>query len=132
MSYVKTVPPLNMVDETFVVAEPAVLVALLHDPDRCRQWWPDLRLSVLQDRAEQGIRWQATGALIGNMEVWLEKFGDGVIVHYYLRAKLAGAPASSARRAAKAIRRRQLHLKRVFWQLKDELEGSRRPGDPRG
>jgi hypothetical protein len=130
------VPQLDVIDETFVVARPGAVSALLHDPGRLRQWWPELRLSVFQDRAEQGIRWQVSGALagsalVGSMEVWLEEFGDGVIVHYYLRADPAGGPLASPRRAVRAVRRLQLQAKSVFWRVKDELEGARRPGDPR-
>src|SRR5437879_1970874 len=79
------VTQLDLVDETFVVASPAELARLVRNPARWRQWWPDLDLSVFQDRGEQGIRWNVRGALAGSMEVWLEPSGDGVIVHYYLR-----------------------------------------------
>jgi hypothetical protein len=137
VSYVEVVPQLDLIDETFVVACPGTVAALLHDPGRWRQWWPDLRLSVSQDRAEQGIRWQVTGVLAGSvlagsMEVWLEQFADGVIVHYYLRADPPGGPLASPRQAVRAVRRLQRHAKRVFWLVKDELEGARRPGVPRG
>ncbi|HSV64825.1 MAG TPA: polyketide cyclase / dehydrase and lipid transport [Mycobacteriales bacterium] len=118
-------------DETFLVAEPAAVAAVLHEPSRWREWWPDLRLSVFQDRADQGIRWTVAGALVGSMEVWLEPFGDGVLLHHYLRADPAGRRVSP-RRAGQELRRRQRHAKRVFWRVKDELEGDRRPGAARG
>ena len=120
-----------MIDESFVVAEPAAVAAVLHDPGRWRAWWPDLALSVFADRGEAGVRWNVGGALAGSMEVWLEPFGDGVIVHYYLRADRAGTPYSSPRQAAREIRRRQRAAKRVFWRLKDELESGRASGQPR-
>jgi hypothetical protein len=119
-----------MIDETFVVAEPAALAAVLHDPQRWRRWWPELELSVFADRGDRGVRWNVTGALAGSMEVWLEPFGDGVILHYYLRANPAGAPYRSVHRAAAEVRRRQRAIKRIFWALKDELERGRRPGEP--
>ncbi len=119
-----------MIDETFVVAEPAAVAAVLHDPQRWRRWWPELELSVFADRGIQGVRWNVTGALTGSMEVWLEPFGDGVILHYYLRADPAGAPYRSVHRAVAEVRRRQRAIKRIFWALKDELEGGRRPGEP--
>jgi hypothetical protein len=65
------------------------------------------------------------------MEVWLERFGDGVIVHHYLRADPPGGRVLSARAAAREARRRALHAKRLFWAFKDEMEGRRLPGDPR-
>lgn len=124
-------PAVDLVDETFVAAAPAAVAAAVHDVDRWRRWWPDLALSVFQDRGEQGIRWNVAGALAGSMEVWLEPYGDGVIVHYYLRCDPPGAGAVLTPRSAdRERRRRALRAKRVFWRLKDELEGDRRPGEP--
>jgi hypothetical protein len=125
------VPQVDVIDESFMVADPRVLAAVLHDPGRWRAWWPDLALSVFADRGEAGVRWNVGGALAGSMEVWLEAFGDGVIVHYYLRADRAGTPYTSLRQATREIRRRQRAAKRVFWGLKDEIESGRRSGEPR-
>lgn len=122
MSYRGRVPQVDLIDESYVAAPPAAVSAVLHEPDRWRAWWPDLRLSVFQDRAEQGIRWTVAGALTGSMEVWLEPYGEGVIVHHYVRCDPAGEPYSSPRRAQKEMRRRQKHAKKVFWAVKDELE----------
>jgi hypothetical protein len=125
------VPQVDVIDESFVVAEPQAVAAVLRAADRWRVWWPDLSLSVFADRGVAGVRWNVGGALAGSMEVWLEAFGDGVIVHYYLRADRAGRPYSSVREAAREVRRRQRAAKRVFWALKAELEGGRPPGEPR-
>jgi hypothetical protein len=127
----RTVPGLDLVDETFVVAAPAEVAAAVADAARWPAWWPDLRLSIFQDRGEHGIRWNLAGALAGSMEVWLEPFGDGVIVHYYLRADPPPGRSFSPRAAQRELRRRALRAKQVFWQLKDELERGRRPGEPR-
>lgn len=124
-------PRFDLVDETFVVAAPAAVAAAIGDPERWRRWWPDLRLSIFQDRAEQGIRWNLAGALAGSMEVWLEPYGDGVIVHYYLRADPPPGRTFSAGAARREQRRRALRAKQVFWGLKDELEAGRRAGEPR-
>jgi len=124
------VPPVDVIDESFVVAAPGAVAAVLRSPQRWREWWPDLELSVFADRGEAGVRWNVAGALAGSMEVWLEPFGDGVIVHYYLRADRPGSPYPTVRHAAKEVRRRQRAVKRVFWRLKDELEGDRPPGLP--
>ena len=118
-------PQLDLVDESFVAAPPTRVAAAVRDPARWREWWPDLRLGVFEDRGEAGVRWNVRGALTGSMEVWLEPYGDGVILHHYVRCDL---PA--ARRAGRERRRRQRHAKRVFWALKDELEGDRAPGQP--
>src|SRR5262249_35010215 len=95
------------------------------------EWWPDLTLSVYADRGDAGVRWTVTGAVTGSMEVWLEPFGDGVILHYYLRAEPAGRPARSPYRAAAAVQRRQRATRLIFWALKEEWGGDRRAGEPR-
>ena len=118
---------LDLVDETFVVAAPAAVAAVVRDPDRWTRWWPDLRLGVFQDRGDAGIRWNVRGALTGSMEVWLEPYGDGVLLHHYVRCDRADRRPVSRRER----RRRQTHAKAVFWAVKDELEGDRRPGEPR-
>lgn len=118
-------PALDLVDETFVAAPPARVAAVVRDPGRWRDWWPDLELSVFQDRGDAGVRWNVRGALTGSMEVWLEPYGDGVILHHYVRCDPA-RPGHEARRR----RRQQKHAKRVFWAVKDELEGARPAGAP--
>lgn len=122
-------PQIDLIEESFVVAAPGRVAELFRDPNRWRGWWPDLSLSVFQDRADQGIRWTVSGALVGSMEVWLEPHSDGVIVHHYLRADLPDGRVPSGRAARREVRRRARHAKRLFWALKDQLEGARRPGE---
>jgi hypothetical protein len=124
----------DLVDETYVVAAPDAVAAAVHDRARWRDWWPDLELTVFMDRGLAGIRWSATGPLVGSSELWLEPVGDGVLVHYYLRVDPGGAlrPGRSPDRWADRIRRRHaLAWKRSVNALKDELEVGRRPGEPR-
>ena len=78
-------PAVDLVDETFVVADRAELAAVVADPERWRAWWPDLTLTVFMDRGLDGIRWSAAGAWVGSLEIWLETVGDGVLVHHYAR-----------------------------------------------
>ena len=118
---------LDLIDETFVVADPVAVAGVVRDPDRWVRWWPDLRLAVFQDRGDAGIRWNVRGALTGSMEVWLEPFGDGVLVHHYVRCD----PVGRDRITPRERRRRQRHAKRLFWSLKDELEGDRAAGQGR-
>ena len=118
-------PALDLVDETFVSAPPARVAAAVRDPARWREWWPDLRLGVFQDRGDAGVRWNVRGALTGSMEIWLEPHGDGVILHHYVRCDL---PAGG--NPVRERRRRQRHARRVFWALKDELESGRPAGEP--
>ena len=110
-----------------MVAAPAAVAAVVRDPDRWLGWWPDLRLSVFQDRGDAGVRWNVRGALTGSMEVWLEPCKDGVLLHHYVRCDRSdGRPVRLRER-----RRRQARAKAIFWAVKDELEGDRRPGEPR-
>jgi hypothetical protein len=134
----------DLVDETFVVAAPADVAAVVHEPQRWRQWWPDLQLTVFMDRGTAGVRWSVTGALYGSAELWLEPVLDGVLVHYYLRAddSVGAHPAEpadpadpadvTARRADDRLRdRRARAWKRSVNALKDELETGRAVGLPR-
>jgi hypothetical protein len=124
------VPLVDLIDETFIVADLAVVCDVAHDPARWREWWPDLELSVFMDRGAQGIRWSATGVLTGSLELWLEPFGDGVIVHHYLRADPTG-PDRGPRTADRLRRRYALAWKRSVNAVKDELERGRPAGEPR-
>ena len=70
-----------MADETFVAADPAAVGRAVSDPASWRRWWPDLRLNVVEDRGDKGVRWTVTGPLTGTMEIWLEPVLDGVLLH---------------------------------------------------
>lgn len=128
---------MDLVDEVFVVAEPAVVAAAVHDPALWRRWWPDLELTVFQDRGAAGLRFTVTGAMVGTSELWLEPWGDGVVVHSYLRANpTRRGSATEPRklgpwRARREARRRALAVKSAVNALKDELERGRVPGEPR-
>lgn len=133
-------PGVDLVDETFVMAERVRLAGVVADPLRWRAWWPGLELTVFMDRGLDGVRWSVTGELVGSSEIWLEAHRGGVLVHYYLRAEptMPGSPATPralpdsarGRREIDRLRRRHaLAWKRAVWALKDEMEGVRRPGE---
>lgn len=122
-------PQLDLIDEAFVAAAPRRVAALVHDRTRWRGWWPDLTLAVGTDRGGAGIRWTVSGHYVGSSEIWVEPNADGAIVHYYLRIDPAAGPLPE-RAAARELRRRLLHAKRVLWAVKDELEAGRSVGDP--
>lgn len=134
-------PCVDLIDETFIVADPSTVATAMADPARWRCWWPDLDLAVFMDRGEQGIRWTVAGALVGSSEVWLERFGDGVIVHYFLRVDptregsstepMTGSPRRLRRLARRVARDRALAWRRAVNELKDELEAGRPVGMPR-
>ena len=118
---------LDIADDTFVVASRATVAEVVGDPARWSAWWPDLQLTVTADRGLKGVRWSVSGVAVGSMEIWLEPWGDGVILHWYLRATLTRATRRPERERVRRVVRwkQQVHL------LKDELEGAREPGSKR-
>lgn len=120
-------PAIDLMDDTFVVAERAELAAYVRDPAVARAWWPRLTLAVHQDRGLEGVRWTVAGELTGSTELWLERWGDGVVVHWFLRAD----PASSRARADRLSWRYTVAFKARIHELKDRLEHGRPAGVPR-
>jgi hypothetical protein len=130
-------PPVDLVDETFVVADRRLLARQISDPALWLEWWPDLRLSVVTDRGVDGIRWSVSGALAGTAEIWLEPWQDGVVVHWFLRAGLpprgsGGSGSHLERECARLRHRYATAFKRRIHALKDDLERGRPAGLPRG
>lgn len=119
---------IDIADQTFVVAERATLARELGDPARWRAWWPRLRLAVVDDRGLDGIRWSVAGELAGTAEIWLEGWHDGVIVHWFLRARGGRSRGGSAARVRRQL---ELEYKRRILALKDDLERARPAGVPR-
>ncbi len=118
---------IEVADETFVAAAGETVGAAIADPARWRRWWPDLRLEIIEDRAEKGMRWVVTGSLTGTMEIWLEPVLDGVVLHYFLHAEPSGAAAWQLARMdfAKMTHRRRVAGKRMSFEIKSELEAAR-------
>jgi hypothetical protein len=131
------VPTVDLMDETFVVATQQDVSAALHEPAELSSWWPDLRLSVEKDRGLKGLHFSVGGALVGTGELWLEEFGDGVIVHVFLRADPTrpGTDGEIAQLPLRALwrelRKRAWQTKQAMGRLKDRLEGGRPAGEPR-
>ncbi len=124
------VPQVDLIDETFVAAGPDRLAPVIHDARRWLPWWPDLRLTVSEDRAERGIRWLVDGPFVGTMEVWIEPVAAGSVAHYYLRVDPAAGRTLSTRQSANEVERRARRAKQVFWTIADELDPGRAAGDP--
>jgi hypothetical protein len=131
----------DLVDDTFVVCDPAAVAQVVADARRWAVWWPDLRLSTTRDRGLKGRQWAVQGALVGTAEIWLEPWWDGVILHFYLRADVVDPPTGGPGRPARTCelaatdphqehRRRAQQWKMHVHRLKDELERGRRPGEP--
>lgn len=125
-----TVHSIQVADETFVAAEAARVGRAVADPAGWRRWWPDLRLEVVEDRGDKGIRWAVTGALTGTMEIWLEPALDGVLLHYFLHAEPSGASARQLARMnlPRMTHRRRVAGKKMAFEVKAALERSRPVG----
>ena len=125
------VSSIQVSDQTFIAAPPASVAESIGVVSKWRRWWPDLQISVREDRGEKGIRWTVTGALTGTMEVWLEPELDGTIVHYFLHAEPTGAgPAELAELDLGALTRaRRVAGKVMAFGTKRELEAGRPAGE---
>jgi len=124
-------PALDIADDTFLVVPAEVLAATFADQHSWRRFWPDLVLHVYADRGHKGLRWTVHGPLTGTMEVWLEPVLDGTVLHYFLRADLAGSRRRvGSLRVRRERRRRQTAAKRLALSLKAALEDGRPPGCP--
>lgn len=133
-------PLVDLVDATFVVADPRTVAAIVADPDRWTTWWPDLELRVERDRGVKGMQWVARTVstrarpLVGTLEIWLEPWDDGVVVHHFARLDPQGWREGEAQQRRWADRERARLARR--WKghvhaLKDSLEHGRAPGEPR-
>jgi hypothetical protein len=131
-------PVLDLVDDTWIAAAPAEVADAVHDPRRWVRWWPELVLTVLEDRQLAGIRWAVHPApgsqWTGTSEIWLEPAArprtvDGVVLHYYLRvdpvppSRLGAGGRRGQRRLDAQRREHVVRAKRCFWALGDELTG---------
>ncbi|MDA2890402.1 polyketide cyclase / dehydrase and lipid transport [Mycolicibacterium sp. BiH015] len=124
---------IQIADETFIAADPVAVGEAVADKANWTRWWPDLRLSVVEDRGEVGHRWTVTGALTGTMEIWLERVGgalDGVILHYFLHAEPSGAAAWQLAKMnlPKMNHRRRVAGKNMAFEVKRTLEANRPVG----
>lgn len=126
----QTMNSIQVADETFVCADPAEVGSAVADTRSWRRWWPDLRLTVVEDRGPAGVRWTVTGSVAGTMEIWLEPVLDGVILHYFLHAEPSGAAAWELAKMnlAKLNHRRRVAGKRMAFEVKQKLEESRPVG----
>ena len=121
---------IQIADETFVAADPTEVGRAIGDPTSWRRWWPDLLLTVVEDRADKGHRWTVAGALTGTMEIWLEPVLDGVVLHYFLHAEPSGVAAWQLAKMnlAKMNHRRRVAGKNMAFEVKRTLEATRPVG----
>ncbi|WP_216844074.1 hypothetical protein [Phytoactinopolyspora alkaliphila] len=127
-------PAVDVMDESFVVAEPSEVAARFRDPALWQGWWPRLRIAVTEDRGDEGVRWSVDGELVGTAEIWLQPWGDGVRVHWMLRAEPARPGGPLGRRRIDPGRLTASYVtayKSRLHALKDALEAGRAVGTPR-
>lgn len=124
------VSSIQVADETFIAASPAVVGAAVGDRAGWRRWFADLSLDVVEDRADKGVRWTVAGPLTGTMEVWLEPVLDGVVLHYFLHAEPTGASPSqlATMDLPDMVHRRRVAGKRMAFEVKNVLEADRPVG----
>ena len=121
---------IQIADETFVAADPVEVGKAIGTPANWRRWWPDLLLTVVEDRGELGHRWTVAGALTGTMEIWLEPVLDGVVLHYFLHAEPSAVAAWQLAKMnlAKMNHRRRVAGKDMAFEVKRTLEATRPVG----
>ncbi|MDG3011955.1 polyketide cyclase / dehydrase and lipid transport [Rhodococcus sp. D2-41] len=122
---------IQVADQTFIAVPPEAVAAELADRRKWRRWWPDLALTVVEDRAEKGIRWTVAGPLTGTMELWLDPVLDGTMVNYFLHAEPVVTSAEQAARLdlAEMNRLRRVAGKELSFELKRRLEAGRAAGE---
>ncbi|GAB3418994.1 hypothetical protein GCM10027569_45290 [Flindersiella endophytica] len=118
------VPVVDLADDSFVAAPPAVVAPSIAAAAFWRSCWPGLELTAHHDRGIEGVRWYVRGALTGTAEVWLEPYweGDGTLVHVFLRADPDDGRRRSAAQVQRLNRRYAVDLKRSLFVLKDQVE----------
>lgn len=128
------VSSIQVADQTFIAARPDLIAEAVSAPGRWRAWWPDLALTVREDRGEKGIRWSVAGPLDGTMEVWIEPALDGAIVHYFLHCEPTGvAPDRVATLDLASMNHaRRVAGKKMTFEVKQRLEAGRPAGEPPG
>ena len=121
---------IQIADETFVAADPVEVGRAVGNSASGRRWWPDLLLTVVEDREDKGHRWTVAGALTGTMEIWLEPVLDGVVLHYFLHAEPSGAAAWQLAKMnlAKMNHQRRVAGKNMAFEVKRTLEATRPVG----
>lgn len=123
-------PSIDVIDVMYVVAAREVVRERFCDEAQWATWFPDLTLTASEARGPKGVRWNVTGALVGTAEVWLAEYGDGTIVHTYVRAEPAKRVGGSRRTQAWATRGYALPLKAHLLVVKLALEAGRELGTP--
>lgn len=106
----------DIIDETYIGCSPLRVAEIVKDPHNHANWWPHLTMTMTRQRWAKGAEWVVTGQIDGTLEIWLEPYWEGVILHHYLR----GVAGRDAPRDVSA--RHVQRWKRAVTRLKDLLE----------
>lgn len=131
-------------DDVFIRAEQRVIARRLLDLSSDASWWPGLRAGgtygyvtidapaglprgrarfgaiISPVREWEGFTWTINdGHVVGRAEWWLEPYGEGTIVHYFLDVERG--PARTPWSMTARVRRHRRAIRRGLNALKDEL-----------
>lgn len=117
---------MDIIDETFIAVSPIRLAPIVKDPRNHSVWWPHLVTRLVCDRGAKGAQWEVTGQITGSLEIWLEPFWEGAVLHHYVRG--VAHPEAPAGVSARHVAR----WKPAVTRLKDLLEDRAPSDDPAG
>ncbi len=129
MCEARGVTSIQVADQGFIAVPPEMVAPLIADRASWRRWWPDLALTVREDRGPKGVRWTIAGPLTGTMEIWLTPSLDGTMLHYFMHAEPTAAASSGTDLLAMNRAWREAG-KRMNFEVKAILEAGRAPGEP--
>nr|WP_083826659.1 polyketide cyclase / dehydrase and lipid transport [Hoyosella subflava] len=121
---------IHVADDTFVAASPDLVARQFQDRADWSRWWPDLSVTVQENRGDKGVRWRVGDSLDGTMEVWLEPVLDGTMIHYFLHAEPARQTPLTFPELAQANRAWRVTGRAMAFEVKFRAEQGRRPGEP--
>jgi hypothetical protein len=128
MCEARPVSTIQVADVAFIAAQPDGVAAALAGAQRWRRWFPDLNLTVTEDRGPRGLRWRVSGSVNGTSEMWIEPDLDGVMLHYFLHAEPSAELTFG--QIADEVRRRRVAGRTAMNEAKFTAEAGRRLGEP--
>lgn len=116
--------PIQIADLGYLAVPAEKIAMVLADRSKWSEWFPDLKLQITEDRGDLGLRWLASGKVVGTSEIWLEKSHEGTFVHYFLHGEPTGKIA-----APKVTMFYRLRFKNLMNELRRILDSERPIGE---
>ena len=125
------VHPIQIADLAYLPVPADDIALVIANSAEWPRWFPNLRLTVTENRGPLGLRWTATGAVDGTSEIWLESVAEGTNLHYFLHAAPSGtgSPATQAKRAASLTTFYRFRFKDLVNELRQLLDSDRPAGE---